>query len=449
LGCKYSPKSKKTRYIALNIIDLMTTLIKQVKIADVQSPFNGKIKDILLDNHKIVSITDNCTEKADKIIDGKDCFVGPGFVDPFVHFCDPGMENRETLNTGALAAQQGGFTTVFTLPNTQPTVDTKSQVTYIKQHSQDLPIHILPIGAISKKIEGKDLAEMIDMHTNGAVAFSDGLYPVQSTLLFLKALQYVKAFDGVAIQMPIDKSLGSLGLMNEGIVSTQLGLAGIPAIAEELIIARDIELLRYTQSKLHIISVSTAKGIELIAAAKKEGLHITCSVTPYHIFFTEDDLSNYDTLLKVFPPLRTKKDQEALIKAIENGTVDCISSHHIPQDWDGKTIEFENAKAGIASIETTFATVQHMLPKLTIEKIVALFSSNARRIFNLPNASIQEGGDAELTVCSQSNTTCMNVKESKSKSANSPFWDITLNGKIIATYVKGKANINASLSNQK
>jgi len=421
----------------------MTTLIKQVKIADVHSPFNGKIKDILLDNHKIVSITDNCSEKADQIIDGKDCFVSPGFVDPFVHFCDPGMENRETLSTGANAALQGGFTTVFTLPNTQPIVDTKSQVTYIKQHSQELPIHILPIGAISKKIEGKDLAEMIDMHSNGAVAFSDGLYPVQSTLLFLKALQYVKAFDGVAIQMPIDKSLGSLGLMNEGIVSTQLGLPGIPAIAEELIIARDIELLRYTKSKLHITSVSTAKGIALIAAAKKEGLHITCSVTPYHLFFTEEDLNSYDTLLKVFPPLRTKNDQAALLKAIEDGTVDCISAHHIPQDWDGKTVEFENAKAGIASIETTFATVQHLLPKLASEKLAALFSTNARQIFNLPTATIQEGAEAELTICAPTKTTCLNVKDSKSKSANSPFWDITLNGKIVATYVKGKANINA------
>jgi dihydroorotase len=421
----------------------MTTLIKQVKIADVHSPFNGKIKDILLDNHKIVSITDSCSEKADQTIDGKDCVVSPGFVDPFVHFCDPGLENRETLTTGALAAQQGGFTTVFTLPNTQPTVDTKSQVTYIKQHSQSLPIHVLPIGAISKKVEGKDLAEMIDMHSNGAVAFSDGLYPVQSTLLFLKALQYVKAFNGVAIQMPIDKSLGSVGLMNEGLVSTKLGLPGIPSIAEELIISRDIELLRYTNSKLHITSVSTAKGIALIAAAKKEGLQITCSVTPYHLFFTEEDLNNYDTLLKVFPPLRTKKDQEALIKGIEDGTVDCISSHHIPQDWDGKTVEFENAKAGIASIETTFAAVQHVLPNITIEKLAALFSTNARNIFNLPAASIQEGAEAELTVFTKTKTTCLNIKDSKSKSANSPFWDITLNGKIIATYSKGKANINA------
>ena len=421
----------------------MTTLIKQVKIADAQSPFNGKIKDILLDNHKIVSITDNCTEKADQTIDGKDCVVSPGFVDPFVHFCDPGLENRETLSTGAQAALQGGFTTVFTVPNTQPIVDTKSQVTYIKQHSQELPIHVLPIGAISKKIEGKDLAEMIDMHSNGAVAFSDGLYPVQSTLLFLKALQYVKAFDGVAIQMPIDKSLGSLGLMNEGIVSTQLGLPGIPAIAEELIISRDIELLRYTKSKLHITSVSTAKGINLIAAAKKEGLQITCSVTPYHLFFTEEDLSNYDTLLKVFPPLRTKTDQAALLKAIEDGIVDCISSHHIPQDWDGKTVEFENAKAGIASIETTFATVQHLLPNLASEKIASLFSTNARAIFNLPSASIQEGAEAELTIFTSTKTTCMQLKDSKSKSANSPFWDITFNGKIVATYIKGKANIVA------
>jgi len=421
----------------------MTTLIKQVKIADTNSPFNGKIKDILIDHHKIVSIEDNCTQNADQIIDGKDCFVSPGFVDPFVHFCDPGIENRETLDSGAKAAQVGGYTTVFSLPNTKPTVDTKSQVTYIKQHSQDLPIHILPIGAISKKIEGKDLAEMIDMHSNGAVAFSDGLYPVQSTLLFLKALQYVKAFEGVAIQMPIDKSLGSLGLMNEGIVSTKLGLAGIPAIAEELIIARDIELLRYTQSKLHITSVSTEKGIALIAAAKKEGLNLTCSVTPYHLFFTEDDLNNYDTLLKVFPPLRTKKDQTALIKAIEDGIVDCISSHHIPQDWDGKTVEFENAKAGIASIETTYAAVQHVLPNLAPEKIAALFSSNARQIFNLARNSIQQGEDAELTIFTPTKTTCISGNDSKSKSANSPFWDISLNGKIMATYAKGLANINA------
>ena len=420
----------------------MTILLRQVKIADTKSPFNGLVKDILLQDHQIISITDKYKGEADQTIELKNAFVSPGFVDPFVHFCDPGMEHRETLDSGAAAAQQGGFTTVFVIPNTQPVIDTKSQVTYIKQHSQDLPIHILPIGALSKKLEGKDLAEMIDMHSNGAVAFSDGLYPVQSTLLFLKGLQYVKAFDGVVIQMPIDKSLGSLGLMNEGILSTRLGLPGIPAIAEELIIQRDIELLKYTSSKLHITGVSTAKGIALIAAAKKEGLQITCSVTPYHLFFTEEDLKDYDTLLKVFPPLRTKEDQKAIIAAVENGTVDCISTHHMPQDWDGKTIEFENAKAGIASIETSFAAVKQVVPSLSETKLSELFSTNARNIFNLSSASIVEGAEAELTIFSSQETTNLSKTNSKSKSANSPFWDIDLKGKVLGTYVKGKISIN-------
>jgi dihydroorotase len=433
---------EKTGYIASNIIDSMTTLFKQVKIADTQSPFNGQIKDILIENHKIVSITDQYSGNADQTIQGESLVVSPGFVDPFVHFCDPGMEHRENLASGANAALQGGYTTVFVLPNTQPVIDSKSLVNYINQTSQSLPIHVLPTGAISKKLEGKDLAEMIDMYNNGAVAFSDGLYPVQSTLLFLKALQYVKAFDGVAIQMPIDKSLGSLGLMNEGILSTKLGLPGIPSIAEELIISRDIELLRYTQSKLHITGVSTAKGIAMIAAAKKEGLQITCSVTPYHLFFSEEDLSNYDTLLKVFPPLRTKKDQAALLKAVEDGTIDCISSHHMPQDWDGKTIEFENAKAGIASIETSFATIQHLLPKLAEQRIAELFSTNARQIFNLNKAIVQEGADAEITIFTKTQTTCLSQKDSKSKSANSPFWNKTLQGKVIGTFVKGQLHLN-------
>ena len=283
---------------------------------------------------------------------------------------------------------------------------------------------------------------MIDMHENGAVTFSDGLHPVQSTLLFLKALQYVKAFDGTVIQLPIDKSIGSLGLMNEGIVSTKLGLPGIPSIAEELIIARDIELLRYTQSKLHISGVSTAKGIEKIREAKKEGLNISCSVTPYHLFFTDEDLIDYNTLLKVNPPLRTKADQLALLKSVENGIVDCISSHHLPQDWDGKTIEFENANEGIASIETSFAVIKQVLPKLSDDQLVALFSSNARKIFNIPASTIQEGTIAELTIYSNTENTCLSKNNSKSKSANSPFWDINLTGKIIGSFVKNKLYLN-------
>lgn len=420
----------------------MTILLRQVKIADQHSPFNGQVKDILLQDAVLISIQDHYEGKADQIVDIPGTIVSTGWVDPFTHFCDPGYEHRETLVTGAAAAQAGGFTTVFVVPNTHPVVDNKTQVNYIIQQNQQLPIHVLPIGALSKKIEGKDLAEMIDMHHSGAVASSDGLYPVQSTLLFLKALQYVKTFDGVVIQMPIDKSLGSLGLMNEGITSTQLGLPGIPAIAEELMIARDIELLKYTNSKLHITGVSTAKGMALIEAGKKAGLALTCSVTPYHLYFNETDLTTYDTLLKVFPPLRTKSDQAALLDAVERGVVDCISSHHQPQDWDGKTIEFEYAKAGIASIETTYSTINYLLPKLKEDAIANLLSNNARNIFNLGSNTIQEGQVVDLTCFNPTIEATHSKLASKSKSANNPFWDKPLKGKVVATYVKGKLHLN-------
>lgn len=420
----------------------MTILLRQVKIADQHSPFNGQVKDILLQDAVLISIQDHYEGKADQIVDIPGTIVSTGWVDPFTHFCDPGYEHRETLVSGAAAAQAGGFTTVFVVPNTQPVVDNKTQVNYIIQQNQQLPIHVLPIGALSKKIEGKDLAEMIDMHHAGAVASSDGLYPVQSTLLFLKALQYVKTFDGVVIQMPIDKSLGSIGLMNEGITSTQLGLPGIPAIAEELMIARDIELLKYTNSKLHITGVSTAKGMALIEAGKKAGLALTCSVTPYHLYFNETDLTTYDTLLKVFPPLRTKSDQAALLDAVERGVVDCISSHHQPQDWDGKTIEFEYAKAGIASIETTYSTINHLLPKLKEDAIANLLSNNARNIFNLGSNTIQEGQVVDLTCFNPTIEATHSKLASKSKSANNPFWDKPLKGKVVATYVKGKLHLN-------
>ena len=423
----------------------MTILLRQVKIADQHSPFNGQVKDILLQDAVLVSIQDHFDGKADQIVDIPGTIVSLGWVDPFTHFCDPGYEHRETLMTGAAAAQAGGFTTVFVVPNTQPVIDNKTQVNYIVQQQQHLPIHILPIGALSKKIEGRDLAEMIDMHQAGAVASSDGLYPVQSNLLFLKALQYVKTFEGVVIQMPIDKSIGTIGLMNEGITSTQIGLAGIPAIAEELMIARDIELLKYTNSKLHITGVSTAKGIALIEAGKKAGLALTCSVTPYHLYFNETDLSTYDTLLKVFPPLRTKADQAALQDAVERGVVDCISSHHQPQDWDGKTIEFEYAKAGIASIETTFSTINHLFPKLKDEAIANLLSNHARQIFNLGSSSIQEGQRVELTLFNRANSVTPTKVGSKSKSVNNPFFDKTLKGTVLGTYSKGQLHLNQSV----
>ena len=419
----------------------MKILIRQATIADPDSAFNGQVCDILINEGRIIKIGAAIKETADEVIEAEGLTVSSGWVDLFSHFCDPGYEYKETLETGAAAAAAGGYTHVFVLPNTQPIVDNKTQVEYISRKSGDLPITIHPLGAITKGTEGKDLAEMYDMRSSGAIAFSDGLNPVQSPGLFLKALQYVKALDGVLIQVPLDKSIGAGGLINEGVISTRLGLPGIPALAEEVIIKRDIELLRYTQSKLHITGVSTETGLALIKAAKSEGLNITCSVTPYHLFFCDEDLQSYDTNLKVNPPLRGKSDMLALREAVLNGTVDCIASHHIPQGWDNKTCEFEYAKNGMTGLQTVFAVISHLLPEINANRLAALFSLNARKIFGLPVASISEGAVADLSLFTKSETTLLTKEQLRSKSANTPFLDRELNGKVVGIIHKGKLTL--------
>jgi dihydroorotase len=420
----------------------MKILVRQATVADPDSPFNGQVTDILINGQQISKIAPELTDAADEIIEAPGLVVSPGWVDIFSHFCDPGYEHRETLETGAAAAAAGGFTQVFVLPNTKPVAESKSQVEYISQRSRTLPVTIHPLGAITKGAEGKELAEMYDMKNSGAIAFSDGLNPVQSPGLFLKALQYVKAFDGVLLQVPVDKSIAYGGLINEGIISTRLGLPGLPVIAEEVIIKRDIDLLRYTQSKLHITGVSTKNGLALIAAAKAEGLNITCSVAPYHLFFCDEDLQTYDTNLKVNPPLRCMADMLAVREAVLNGTVDCIASHHLPQDWDNKTCEFEYAKNGMTGLETSFAVINHLLPELTMERLVKLFCLNARNIFNLPHTNISEGANAELSLFTREGATLLTRANLQTKSANTPFLDRELKGGVIGIVNKGKTILN-------
>jgi len=419
----------------------MKILLKQVLIADPHSPFNGSVKNISINNGIIEKIGDDITE-ADETVQYENATVSPGWVDIFSHFCDPGLEYKETIETGAATAAAGGYTRIFTLPETNPVVQSKTQVEYIVQKSKATPVNIHPLGAVTKSAEGKELAEMYDMFSSGAVAFTDGTHPVQSAGLMVKALQYVKAFDGVVIQVPVDKSIGQFGLMHEGIVSTRLGLPGIPAMAEEIMIARDIKLARYADSKLHFTGVSTAKSLEYIKRAKDAGLAVTCSVTPYHLFFCDEDLYSYDSNLKVNPPLRSRSDMMALRAAVQNGLVDCIASHHLPQDWDNKTCEFEYAKNGMTGLQTVYAAVQTVLPELTSAGIAALFSTNARKIFALPFATINEGSAAEITIFDSTGKTLFNKEEIKSKSYNSAFIGKELSGKVIGTFNKGSLFLN-------
>lgn len=433
----------------------MKILIQKVNIIDRTSPHNGTIRDILIEKGRITAIgTDLSSDSpdatasstgavgADIVINRPGLQVSPGWVDIFCHFGDPGYEYKETLETGAAAAAAGGFTDVFVLPNTKPVVDCKSQVEYIRRGSASLPVTLWPIGALTRGLEGKDLAEMYDMRASGAIAFSDGTSPVQSAGLLLKGLQYVKAFGGTVIQIPDDKTVGAGGLMHEGIISTRLGLPGKPMMAEELMVARDIKLARYTESKIHFTGVTSPRSLDYIRRAKESGLSVSCSVTPYHLYYTDADLIDYDTNLKVYPPLRDESSVAVLRKAVSEGLVDCISSHHLPHEFDSKMLEFEYAKNGMSGLETAYAVVQTVLPDLPAERIADLFSSQARTLFGLDQPGITEGQTALLTIFDPKGQTILEEKTTKSRSRNSPFFGKTLQGKVIGIVNGEKLSLN-------
>ena len=417
----------------------MDILVRQVRVIDPSSPFHQQKVDILIQNG-FVSQIGFIENKTDKEISIPDLCVSPGWADVFAHFNDPGFEFKETLETGATAAASGGYTDVMVVPNTSPSLHNKSGIEYIVQKSKALPITIYPIGAITKNVEGKELAEMYDMHSSGAVAFSDGTSTVQSSGLLMKALQYIKAVNKTIIQVPDDKTISATGLMNEGIASTKLGLPGKPAIAEELMIQRDIELAKYTGSKIHITGISSAKAVELIKEAKQQGVNVTVSVTPYHLCFSDEDLVQYDPNLKVNPPLRTTADRDALRRAVQDGTIDCIASHHLPQDSDHKIVEFEYADYGMVGLETSFAIIRTCLPDLQLERIIELLSFNPRSIFDLPAISIDKNQKACLSLFLPDQE--WTVKTLKSRSKNSPFIGKQLTGKPVGIINKDRVFLN-------
>jgi len=419
----------------------MDILLRNAVIQDPASSLHGKTMDILIRDGIISEIGQDLPSPQEaSVVDYHNLHVSPGWVETFTDFCDPGFEHKETLESGAAAAAAGGFTRVFVVPNTSPALHSKSQIEYIVEKSSRLPVHIHPIGAVTKNIEGKELAEMYDMHAYQAVAFSDGFHPVQSAGLLIKALQYVKAINGVLIQVPEDRSIQPGGLINEGLVSTRLGLPGKPALAEVLMIKRDLELTRYANSTLHITGISSAQSVQLIREAKAQGIKVTCSVTPHHLFFCDEDLMDYNTNLKVNPPLRMLKDQQALREGILDGTIDMIACHHQPQEWDCKTCEFEYARFGMISLESCFGVLGTL--NLSPEKIVQLLSCQPRKCFGLYQPTIELGATAEMTIFSPGQTYTFSTNNIRSTSKNSPFLGKTLKGKVIGIVNKDSLFLN-------
>ncbi len=420
----------------------MKVLLKQARIICPHSGHHGKVQDILIENGIIKKIGNSPDAAGATVIEYPNLHISIGWMDVFADFADPGQEARETIETGVAAAAAGGFTDVMLLPNTSPAVSGKGQVEYIIKKAIGLPVNLHPIGSVTQQAEGNVLSEMYDMAQSGAIAFGDGKYPVQSPGILLKAMQYVMAIGKTIIQVPGDNSIGGHGLMNEGIVSTQLGLPGKPAIAEELMIARDIELLKYTGSKLHITGVSTKKGMELINKAKQEGMNISYSVTPSHAYFCDEDLKQYDTNLKVNPPLRSRADMESIREAIINGTADCIASHHIPQHWDNKTCEFEYAKNGMLGLQTMFGVLNGFGAGL--DALIEKLSINPRKIFGLPVPEINEGSAACLTLFDPVAEYVFEKEMIVSKSFNSAFIGKKMKGRVLGIINNGKISLNPS-----
>lgn len=416
----------------------MQTLIRAARIIDPSSPFNGQIKDILIENHQIIAVGDDLLSAKAKVFESKNLHVSAGWVDMRVSASDPGHEHKEDLTSVCKAAEAGGFTEIAILPNTTPALDSKDTVGYVQRASNSKSVKVHAIAAVTKNCDGKDFTEMIDLTHAGAIAFSDGQNPIQNTHILLKSLQYLQPLDRVLMNRPEDKQLTVYGQMNEGITSTMLGMRGLPAIAEQLAIMRDLKLLEYvdvtTQNPLlHFSTISTAESVQLIREAKQKGLAVSCDVAAHQLAFDDAVLTGFDTNYKVNPPFRSQADIEALWEGLADGTIDAVVSDHLPQDEECKNLEFDMAEFGIIGLETVFSLLVSYNKTLTLSQIIEKLTTQPRKILRLSSASIQEGNVANLTLFDPDETWVYNKTFSKSK--NSPFLGKELKGKVIGTVV--------------
>ncbi|WP_442794494.1 dihydroorotase [Pelobium manganitolerans] len=404
-------------------------IIQASKIIDPASPQHLKTVDVLINEGKIEAIGQNLGTDA-QLISGEGKFLAPGFFDLNATFGEPGFETKEDFETGSKAAAAGGFTGLALMPHNNPPTDSKSQVEYLINRAKGNLVDIFPYGCISQKREGKDLAEMYDMRQSGAVAFTDGNKAVQDAGLMERALLYAKGFDALVLSYPEDASIAGSAKMNEGAMSTFLGMKGIPNLAEELMIVRDLYLAAYTDSRIHFSTISTAHAVELIRNAKKQGAKVTCDVAAHHLVLTDDAVAGFDSNYKVKPPLRTQADVDALLQGLKDGTIDAIVSQHHPQEIEFKQVEFEIAKFGIIALQTVLPLL--LQAGLNEEQIVEKLALNPRKILGLPVPSIAVGKNANLVLFDASSWDYQ-ASINYSKSANSPFLGQQLNGKVWLT----------------
>ncbi len=412
----------------------MKIRISQATIVDERHPDNGKKRDILIENGRIAKIASKISTEADRIIEAQGLCVSIGWMDMRVNFRDPGNEPKEDLKTGLAAAENGGFTAVAVMPSNEPATDNKGAIEYLLNRAKSKKVEVIAIGTLSKGLKGESLAEMYDMHRVGARAFSDDKQSVKESGLLHRALLYARNFDAPILHFPYDATLIPHGQINEGDQSTLLGLKGIPAIAEEMMVARDITLTEYTGGRLHLGPISSVESVKQIAAAKKAGLRITCETTPAHLAYDESELESFDTNFKLMPPLRSAKNRKELIKALANGQIDVLTSDHSPEDEEHKKLEFEHAAFGMASIESFFPLLFNAVgDSMPLEKLVATFSINPRKLLGLPVPEIKEGEKANLTLFSTTEETVFDGGFYKTKGYNKVEKGTRLFGRVVGT----------------
>ncbi|NRB64173.1 MAG: dihydroorotase [Saprospiraceae bacterium] len=419
----------------------MKILIRKATIIDRTSEYHNKVMDILVSDAVILRIgQDLPAAAAAEVIEMEGLFVSPGWVDLGVQVGDPGFEHREDLDSVAQAAAAGGFTGIGPFPNTEPVIQAKPEVNYLLQKTHHSVLDIYPIGAITRNCKGLDITEMIDMHKVGAVAFSDGHTSIQNNGMMMRALQYVKAFGGIVINHPHDISIAGEGQIHEGYVSTALGMKGIPDMAEEMMVQRDIYLAEYTNSRVHISGISSRRSVDLIRGAKSRGIAVSCSVPVLNLVFTDQMLLDFNAQFKVLPPLRQQEDVEGLRAGLLDGTIDMITSNHVPLEVEQKQLEFAYAGFGAIGLETAYALANtHFGDKLGQEGLVTHFSRKPRQIFGLPEVVLQEGSKATLTLFQPDLSWTFKLDQRYSKSANSPLNGQVLKGKVVGIINKGRS----------